>query len=148
MYCIFSKNGNGKGKEFVFRCTVKVASRSRPSPVTCLVVIEARGAGIIPNQFCSQKCIVDFVRCNFCKFLLFRAASSIGNTDFFSVTDFFAQKGGNPHIFRYFSWCFIGNFTKLHYLVKKQFLWTLNFKIIGLQPDINREQDLYMHSDR
>ena len=33
-----------------------------------------------------------------------RAASGIGNTDFLSVTDFFAQKGGKPNIFRYFFW--------------------------------------------
>ena len=33
-----------------------------------------------------------------------RAASSIGNTEFLSVTDFFLQKGGKPNIFRYFSW--------------------------------------------
>ena len=32
-----------------------------------------------------------------------RAATSIGNTDFLSVTDFFAQKGGKSNIFRYFS---------------------------------------------
>jgi len=35
-----------------------------------------------------------------------RAATSIGNTDFLSVTDFFAQKRGKPNIFRYFSWYF------------------------------------------
>ena len=37
---------------------------------------------------------------------LSRAATGIGNTDFLSVTDFFAQKGGKPNIFRYFSWGF------------------------------------------
>ena len=73
-----------------------------------------------------------------------RAASSIGNTDFLSVTDFFAEKGGKPHIFRYFSWCFIGNFPKLHCLVKTQLWWTFNFKMIRLQHDINRKQELYM----
>ena len=31
---------------------------------------------------------------------LSRAAISIDNTDFLSVTDFFAPKGGKPHIFR------------------------------------------------
>ena len=35
-----------------------------------------------------------------------RAATGIGITDFLSVTDFFAQKGGKPNIFRYFSWYF------------------------------------------
>ena len=34
-----------------------------------------------------------------------RAASSIGNTEFLSVTDFFPLKGGEPNIFRYF-YCF------------------------------------------
>ena len=29
-----------------------------------------------------------------------RAATSIGNTDFLSVTDFFAQKGGKLDVFR------------------------------------------------
>ena len=38
--------------------------------------------------------------------LILRAASSIGNTEFLSVTDFFPQKGGKPNIFRYFSWYF------------------------------------------
>ena len=33
---------------------------------------------------------------------IFRAATGIGNTEFLSVTDFFAQKGGKPNIFRYF----------------------------------------------
>ena len=45
MYCIFSKNGNGKGKEFVFRCTVKVASRWNPSLATCLVATGTKAAG-------------------------------------------------------------------------------------------------------
>ena len=35
-----------------------------------------------------------------------RAATGIGNTDFLSITDFFAQKGGKPNISRYFSWYF------------------------------------------
>ena len=38
------------------------------------------------------------------------------------------KKGGKPHIFRYFSWCFISNFSKLYHLVKKQLLWTFNFQ--------------------
>ena len=35
-----------------------------------------------------------------------RAATGISNTDFLSVTNFFAQKWGKPNIFRYFSWYF------------------------------------------
>ena len=54
-------------KEFVFRCTVKVASRSRPSPVTCLVVTEARGAGVIFNII---------LTCNFLIFAIFRVRNS------------------------------------------------------------------------
>ena len=46
-----------------------------------------------------------------------RAATSIGNTDFLSVTDLFAQKGGKPNIFGIFLGIFIGNFPKLPYLV-------------------------------
>ena len=42
-----------------------------------------------------------------------RAATSIGNTDFLSVTDLFAQKGGKPNIFWYFSWGFCRLFSKI-----------------------------------
>ena len=38
--------------------------------------------------------------------LMCRAASSIDNTDFLSVTNFFAQKGGTPNIFWYLFWWF------------------------------------------
>ena len=50
VYCIQRKSIG-----IPFRCTVKVANRSRPSPVTCLVVTEARGAGIILNFILGQK---------------------------------------------------------------------------------------------
>ena len=46
-----------------------------------------------------------------------RAATGIGNIDFLSVTDFFAQKGVNPIFFGIFLGIFIGNFPKLPYLV-------------------------------
>ena len=46
-----------------------------------------------------------------------RAATSIGNTDFLSVTDFLPKKGVNSIFFSNFLGICIGNFPKLHYLV-------------------------------
>ena len=43
-----------------------------------------------------------------------RAATSIGNTDFLSVTDFFAQKGVNQIFFGICLCIFIGNLLNLH----------------------------------
>ena len=42
-----------------------------------------------------------------------RAATGIGNTDFLSVTDFFAQKEGKLNIYRYFSWYYYRYFSKI-----------------------------------
>ena len=83
-------------------------------------------------------------RTSFQVFLL-RAASSINNAEFLSLTDFFfPQKGVNLIFFGIFLGNFIGNFAKLHKLGYTRLLWSLNFKRIALHHDINRKQDLYI----
>ena len=48
--------------------------------------------------------------------------SSIGNTDFLSITNFVAQKGGKPNIFDIFLGILFGNLSKLHKLGYNQLL--------------------------
>ena len=77
--------------------------------------------------------------------IIFRAASSIGNTDFLSITNFWPKNGVDPIFLGIFLDIFISNFPKLLKLGYNWLLWSLNFKGITLQHDINRKQDLHVH---
>ena len=54
--------------------------------------------------------------------IIFRAASSIGNTDFLSITNFWPKNGEDPIFFGIFLDIFIGNFPKL---LKLGYNWLL-----------------------
>ena len=77
-----------------------------------------------------SRCLGMVTRWAYRKEVKCRAATSIGNTDFLSVTDFLHKKGVNQILFGIFLGIFIGNLLKLHKLGYKQLLWSLNLKSI------------------